>query len=144
MPLPITHKEQHLYNEVQARFCCPERQTFTDAFELGCCFGLWVILARILNQPHPACHKARLPISVTDYMDPRTKRESRVLGWIGRVWLWRSSWVPLIEARTNHLMREPATSPKLRQHRVSTRINPCIYLVQANPPDLRFMRAVAA
>ena len=49
MPLPITHREQHLSSEMQARFYCPERRTFTDTIELGGCFGLWVVPARILN-----------------------------------------------------------------------------------------------
>jgi len=49
MAPPITHREQHLFNEIRARLCCPEKQTFMDTIELGCCFGLWVSFALILN-----------------------------------------------------------------------------------------------
>jgi len=51
MALPITQREQHLSNEIRARFCCPEKHTFMDTIELERCCGLWVSFALILNQP---------------------------------------------------------------------------------------------
>ncbi len=55
---PIAYRERHLFNEVQARFCCLEKQTFIDTIELGRCVGLWVSFALILNQPLDAKLKA--------------------------------------------------------------------------------------
>jgi len=51
MAPPIVRREQRLFNEVRAKFCCLEKQTFMDTIELGRCFGLWVSFALILNQP---------------------------------------------------------------------------------------------
>ena len=51
---PIAHRKQHFFNEMQARFIYPKRLTFTDTIERRRCFCLWVILARILNQPQVA------------------------------------------------------------------------------------------
>ncbi len=57
MAPPIAHRKQYLLNEMQARFCCPGKKTFTDTIELGRCLGLWVILARILTQPLIDAHE---------------------------------------------------------------------------------------
>jgi aromatic ring-cleaving dioxygenase len=51
MALPVAHRKQYIFNKIQARFCCPERQAFADTTEPRRCLGLWVIVARILNQP---------------------------------------------------------------------------------------------
>ena len=66
MAPPIAHRKQYLLNEMQARFCCPEKKTFTDTIELGPCLGLWVLLARILTQPLNSPRLHRCPCQGAD------------------------------------------------------------------------------
>ncbi len=80
MVLPVAYREQRFFNKIQARFCCPERQIFTDTIEQERSFGLWVSFGRILNQPqHLWFERIVTSAADTDMTEPISPAIQRII-----------------------------------------------------------------